>query len=141
MDSEVYSKLREQLERHEGFQPKPYLCSAGKVTIGFGRNLDDKGISEREANIMLTNDIVDVEADCKSLFPNFDRLNNARKVVLLNMMYNLGKTRLSAFKKFRAAVDVEDWYKASVEMMDSLWASQVKGRAIELSGIMREGKW
>lgn len=138
MDEKLLYKLKSDLERDEGFRSKPYRCSQGKLTIGIGRNLEDVGITRKEADMLLTNDIMAAEKDVKALFPNYEALGDARKLVLLNMMFNLGKSRLADFRKFRAAVQGQDFNTAALEMLDSLWARQVKGRAIELAEMMEK---
>lgn len=139
MHPALFHRLQSQLQRHEGFRQLPYRCSAGKLTIGFGRNLEDRGISRSEAEMLLKNDIITAEKDVKTLFPHYETLDDARKLVLLNMAFNLGKTRLAGFKKFRAAVDRQDFVSAACEMLDSDWARQVKTRATELASIMKTG--
>jgi lysozyme len=61
MTKSLFNRIKAQLVRHEGLRIKPYRCTAGKLTIGIGRNLDDCGISQSEANIMLINDIMNCE--------------------------------------------------------------------------------
>jgi lysozyme len=127
------------LVRHEGLKLKPYHCTAGKLTIGIGRNLEDKGISETEAYLMLDNDIKDVESEIRGLVLNYDDLDDVRKRVVLNMAFNLGMTRLRGFKKFLANLRVRNFSKAAIEMLDSRWAQQVGRRALELAQWMRTG--
>ena len=130
---------REQLKFDEGVKQKVYTCTAGKLSIGVGRNLEDVGLSPYEINILLENDLVRSEADAKSLFNNFEKLSDARKAVLLNMVFNLGRTRLEGFKKFRAAVEAGMFAQAAEEMLDSQWAKQVGKRAERLALKMLEG--
>ena len=129
----------ELIKKHEGLKLKPYKCTAGKLTIGYGRNLEDVGISQSEAEQMLYNDIQNCYADCVRL-PCWNRLNEARQAVLLDMCYNLGFTGLKKFKKMLEALEVEAYHRASLEMLDSNWARQVKGRAVELAQIMEKGE-
>ena len=131
--------VRAQLRIDEGVRDKPYHCSAGKLTIGVGRNLDDKGLKADEIALMLDNDILDAERDARALFPSFDTLSVNRRAVLVNMAFNVGRDRLAGFKKFRAAVEAGEFYKAADEMLDSQWAKQVGLRAARLSMQMREG--
>jgi lysozyme len=112
-------KLIEELKRDEGVKFKPYHCSADKLTIGVGRNLEDVGISEAESDFLLANDI--------------------RKRVMINMCFNLGLSRLLNFKKFLAAMEAADWEEAAVQMLDSKWARQVGPRATRLKDMMVEG--
>ncbi len=130
--------LKELLIRHEGLMKKPYKDSVGKLTIGVGRNLDDVGISEQEALYLLKNDIDRAIADAK-VYPWYENLNDARKMVVVDMIFNLGITRFSRFKKTIKYISAEKYGKASVEMLDSKWANQVGSRAIRLSEMMRSG--
>lgn len=125
--------LIEQLMRHEGFRTKPYRCSAGKLTIGYGRNLDDKGITKAEAFMMLKNDIEEAYLDLIGELPWFHSLPQDKKDVLINMTFNLGINGLLKFKKMLDAVYRADYKRASIEMLDSKWAKQVGSRAIELA--------
>lgn len=123
--------------RHEGLRLKPYIDSVGKCTIGYGRNLDDNGISASEAEFMLDSDIRTATSECLHAFPWFAELDQARQDVLVNMCFNLGISRLKKFVKFLAAMELGHYDTAANEMLDSLWAKQVKGRAIELATIIR----
>lgn len=131
--------LEDSLIRHEGLRLKPYRCTAGKLTIGIGRNLDDTGISEAEARLMLRNDIVAAEHQLKATFPWFTTLDPLRQQILINMAFNLGLPRLRRFRRMLAAVEQGDYQQAAIEMLDSRWARQVKGRADELARWMRNG--
>ena len=62
------------------------------------------------------------------------------KLIVANMAFNLGMPRLNKFKKMWSAIEDEDYNNAAVEMLDSRWAEQVKGRATRLSNIMRTGE-
>lgn len=129
--------LIEQIQRHEGLRLKPYYCTAEKLTIGYGRNLEDVGIDAEEAEFMLRKDLSRAENDCLHAFPWFADLTDDRKDVILNMCFNLGLNGLKKFVKFLQAVELGNYDTAADEMLDSLWAKQVKGRALELAGMMR----
>lgn len=131
--------MEKMLQVHEGFRNHPYKCTAGKLTIGFGRNLDAVGISLEEAEYLLQNDIKAAECAAKTVFKDFNSLDAVRQDVLVNMAFNLGQSRLSKFKNFLSALGARDYTSAAHEMMDSLWARQVKGRAQELARIMETG--
>lgn len=133
-----YARLWQMLERHEGLRLKPYRCSAGKMTIGYGRNLDDVGISEEEASYLLNNDIKRAEEDLISVFPYFSGFSKSRQDALLDMMFNLGKTRFLGFKKMIAAIKNDDWKEAKIQAMDSKWATQVGYRAKEVTNMFEE---
>ena len=129
----------EALMRDEGLRLKPYLCTAGKQTIGYGRNLDDVGISEAEAKAMLAADIEVATQDAKSFATTavWDELSDARQAVLINMAFNLGLSRLSQFKRVQANLALHAYEDAAAEMLNSRWARQVPNRAQRLADIMR----
>ena len=132
--------LEDQLIRHEGYRQFPYKCSAGKLTVAIGRNLEDRGVSEDEAKYLLHNDITICKQELNLLFPIIKVVNSARENVLINMCFNIGIARLAGFKKMWAAIAVGDFEEAAKQMLDSKWANQVGKRAIELSGIMKTGE-
>ncbi len=131
--------LRSQLERHEGLRLKPYHDTVGKLTIGYGRNLEDVGISRDEADFMLDNDIDQVERQLETV-DEYRDLDAVRQAVIANMAYNLGFAGLMGFKNMWTAIGRRDWKSASEQMMQSKWARQVGVRAVELSEIMRTGE-
>jgi lysozyme len=135
-----YHRMIEQLKQHEGLELKPYRCTSGKLTIGYGRNLEAKGISKGEAESMLFSDIAEVED--KLVRAGFlSGLNDARKAVLINMAFQLGFKGLSKFRNMLAAVQSEQYDLAASEMLDSLWAKQTPNRAKELSEQMLTGEF
>jgi len=137
--------LEAQLIRHEGLRLKPYRCPAGKLTIGVGRNIEDRGITEAEAMVMLENDIAGARADVDSLLDEFGirkwELNQARLDALTNMAFNLGRRRLSEFKKMFAAIKDRNFDLAAAEMLNSKYARDVGPRAVELSNQLSSGKY
>lgn len=133
--------LVEQLKRHEGLRLNPYLCTAGKTSIGYGRNLDDKGITMQEAEQMLFNDIEDITTRLSHRLPVFHKLTPTRKDALVNMAFNLGVAGLLKFKKMIAALEADDYNLAAAEMLDSQWAKQVGNRAGELARQIRTGEY
>ncbi|MEE9345653.1 MAG: glycoside hydrolase family protein [Methylococcales bacterium] len=132
--------LMDQLRRHEGLRLHPYRCTAGKLTIGVGRNLDDNGITENEADFLLSNDLNRVATELRQNSPAFDKLDPVRKAVLIDMCFNLGISRLRMFKKMFAAIDEQDWALAAEEMVDSRWCSQVGQRCEILRMMMETGR-
>lgn len=133
--------LKKTLIRDEGERLKLYKCTAGKLTIGIGRNIEDRGISKDESDLMFNNDIKGVIDGLRSSFLFFDELSPIRQLVLANMAFNLGKTRLLKFKKFIAALAVRDYTLAASEMMDSDWSKQVGERAKRLERMMLTGEY
>lgn len=142
-DLETMEMIFQMLRRHEGFSSKPYTDTVGHTTIGYGRNLDSVGITHKEADLMLETDVHVAESELAKVLGEdvMAKLNGPRYAVLVNMMFNLGSSRFRSFKNMISAVIDEDYTKASVEMLDSKWAKQVKGRAIELSKMMRSGRY
>ena len=140
MEAKLMDRIKEQLVRHEGLRLKPYRCTAGKLTIGIGRNLDDCGITQSEAYVMLINDIMNCEKQLQAKIPDiYNGLDEVRKSVLLNLCFNLGISGLLGFKNTLAFVKAGDWERAANNMLVSRWAKQVGRRAIELSELMRKG--
>ena len=136
----IMTSLIEQLERHEGFRDKPYLDTVGKLSIGYGRNLDDVPLRRDEAELMLLNDILKAQADCRSSFPGFAALSSVRQNVIVNMTFNMGPGGVARFRKMIESLRVQDYAGAAREMLDSKWARQVGVRADELAEQMRENR-
>ena len=137
----VIAVARQLLKKHEGVRSKPYICTAGKITVGIGRNLEDRGLSMTEIEYLFANDLVIVARDCIKLFRDFDSITPVhRQAALLDMCFNLGGPRLAKFVNMRAAVDLRDWKTAAKEALDSKWATDVGTRAITISYILEHGK-
>lgn len=134
-----YEKTIEQIKLHEGLRLKPYKCTEGYLTIGYGRNLETNGISQDEAEEMLLNDISKVEQKIQDagLFFGCD----ARKAVLLNMAFQIGFSGLMKFKNMIAAYRNGEYFRAAEEMLNSKWATQTPRRAKELAEQMRTGEF
>lgn len=132
--------LKNLLISHEGLRLKPYKCSSGKLTIGYGRNLEDKGISEAEAMMLLQNDIDEVLTDLNRIFSHYFLLPDNIQLVLADMRYNLGHDGFLQFEKLRKAVNQENWKQMQEEMINSKWYGQVGDRAIDLVTMVEEVK-
>lgn len=134
----VTKNLKNWIKAHEGFRSYPYLDSAGKVTIGYGRNIDTNGISKLEADLLFDNDLI----RCRMDLIRYDwyalQPQNVQDA-LLNMCFNLGINKLLGFKKMIEALIVMDYTRASIEIMDSKWALQVGIRAKDVALMMRQG--
>jgi len=133
------ARLKQTLMRHEGLRLKPYRDTVGILTIGYGRNLDDVGISKLEADFLLVHDIDRALADAERVLPYFDALDDARQEVVVNMIFNLGCSKFLEFRKLIRALKDGDFEKAADEMVNSLWYRQVGVRGKELVRLMREG--
>jgi len=132
-------ELINRVKFHEGYSGKPYRDTAGKLTIGYGRNLDDAGITEAEAIFMLTSDLRRAEKECISAFKWFGCLNKIRREVIIEMCFNLGLPKLKSFKKMLEAIKEGDYDTAAAEMLNSRWAKQVGRRAETLANLMKRG--
>ncbi len=128
-----------EIKRDEGLRLKPYKCSAGKLTIGYGRNLEDVGITESEAVEMLRHDITNATADLCREFDWFGDLSYERQKALVNMRFNLGMPKLKQFQKMLRAMKSGDFERAANEALDSKWAKQVGARAIRIADQIRRG--
>ena len=135
------ARLYARLTLDEDRRKRLYQCSAGKWSIGVGRNLEDRGLRDDEIDLLLANDVAEAAGECRRLLRNFDSLCEVRQEVLVNMMFNLGYTRLAGFKKMVAAVLAGNWAEAATQMLDSKWAEQVGERAQRLSKAMHKGAW
>ncbi len=133
--------LKDLLIGHEGIKTKVYYDSRGIATIGVGRNLEDTGITTEEAMYLLENDIKRVIKECTKEFPWFLELCEYRQFVICSMVFNLGMDGFKDFKKCIKAIERQDWVEAACQMIDSLWAVQVKAkRATELANMMKYGE-
>lgn len=132
------NKLKAQLKRHEGIRLYPYIDTAGKTTIGVGRNLTDVGISPTTVEQLLDEDIARVMIDLVKL-PWFTTLNDVRQRVIADMAFNIGVPGLFKFYHMIVAILTENYTEAAHQMLDSEWAKQVGLRANELANMMRSG--
>lgn len=143
MDREL---LRAELIRDEDLKLKPYRDTAGKLSIGIGRNLDDVGISKEEAIYLYNNDVAQVEKDLDTNLSWWRTLSETRQRVLTNMCFNLGITKLLKFKNTLALIQAGNYSGAAFAMMQSKWADQVgdgwggkDDRAERLANMMEKG--
>lgn len=138
------TKAVDQLRRHEGEILSAYQDHLGFWTIGVGRLIDKRkggGISKEESEMLLRNDIDEVMFELNNRLPWFNRLNDARKAVLMNMAFQLGITGLMGFSKTLSLIEAGDYTQAADQMMRSKWASQTPKRASEMAEQMRSGEW
>lgn len=134
----ITDKLKERVKKSEGWRDQLYVCPEGKLTIGYGFNVEDTKMPRAAADLWL--DILlkhTKEALEKCEYGQvFKDLSESRQGVLIDMAYNLGLTGLLRFKKMWYALSEGEYESAAVEMLDSRWARQVGKRATELSTIM-----
>ena len=131
--------ILEMLKRHEGFKQFPYLCTAGKLTVGYGRNLDDVGLSEYEAEFLLLQDIKHATKRLTIIFPEFYQFTVNRQAALIDLMVNIGSRKFLLFRKMIIAIKRNDWEDAANEAKDSKWHKQVGQRAIEIEELLKLG--
>jgi lysozyme len=137
----INSRIISILKRQEGLRNKVYTCPAGKLTIGIGRNLEDRGITDDEANFLLDNDVSDIHFKLAKKLEFYNDLDSVRQEVLLNMSFQMGIGGMLKFRKMIKAVKKSDYKTAAIEMLDSRWAKQTSRRAKELSKAMEGGEW
>jgi lysozyme len=143
-------KLREELKTDEGCRYEIYLDHLGLPTHGIGHLIlssdmeygQEVGtpVSEDRVNECFAKDVETVLSESLQLYPNFQVLPEEVQLIIANMMFNMGRPRLSKFKGMKAAVDAGDWHRAAVEMVDSKWYQQVTNRADRLVQRMRAVK-
>ena len=136
-------KLREELKEDEGCKYEIYLDHLGLPTFGIGHLVTEwdeeyekevgTEVSEERVNNCFVADIHGTIKDCNILYSNFSELPGEVQLILANMMFNLGRPRLSKFVRMREAVNKGDWQEAKIQMLDSKWAKQVPNRANRLS--------
>lgn len=128
------------LRLHEGVRPMPYTDTVGKLTIGVGRNLTDRGLLPSEVEFLLDNDVHLVTTQCMT-FPWFEGLDEVRQAVVLDMVFNLGLTSFKTFVNTIKMISLGDYHGAAGNMLQSKWATQVGPRATQLSNMMANGAW
>jgi len=146
MDTKKYTKAIdiavEQLKIDEGCRLTAYQDTVGVWTIGYGHTggvkKGDK-ITQKDADDLLLADTLQAAVDASSLPVAFDGLNAVRQAVLINMSFNLGKTRLLAFKRTLLAIAIRDYDNAALYMLQSKWSKQVGNRSIRLAKMMKTG--
>jgi lysozyme len=130
-------RLAAQLLEDEGLRLKPYRCTAGRLTIGVGRNLDDRGLTRAEALTLLDNDITDFWARLLAALPWLADAPEPVQEALLNMAFNLGVEGLLGFRQMLALTQAGDCAGAARAMLASRWAGQVGQRAARLAAQVR----
>ena len=140
-------QLREELKIDEGVKYEIYLDHLGLPTFGIGHLVLESdpehgqpvgtAVSEDRVNECFARDVDVVLEECKKLLPSFEVLPEEVQLIIANMMFNMGRPRLSGFKNFIAAVAISNWQEAANQMVDSRWYRQVTNRAERLVKRMR----
>jgi len=133
-------RLFAQLRLHEGVERKPYQCTAGYLTIGVGRNIEERGLSDDEIDYILNNDVNIATDELVRTFDWYADLDEVRQRVVIDMVFNLGMPRFKQFKNMILGLEDGDYSAAAIHMMDSRWASQVGARAERLRNMMETGE-
>lgn len=139
--------LREQLKIDEGVKYEIYLDHLDLPTFGIGHLVLESDqeyeepvgtpVSEERVNECFERDVEIVLSDCETLYPDYYDLPEEVQQIIANMMFNMGRPRLSKFKGMKRGVDAQDWNAAADEMVDSAWYRQVTNRADRLVERMR----
>jgi lysozyme len=130
--------LKERIKAHEGRRFIPYKDTEGILTVGYGRNLEAVSFSQDEIDLMFENDFRRALDGAEGFFC-YSQLNDVRRGVLIEMVFQMGVNGVCKFKKFLDAATEEDWQKAHDEMLDSKWFRQTPARAKELAEIFLNG--
>jgi len=141
-------RLREELAEDEGCKYEIYLDHLGLPTFGIGALIKEHDpehgqpvgtpVTEERVRQRFSLDIAVTIEDCQVLYDDFDDLPEEAQLVIANMMFNMGRPRLSKFKGMKAGVDARDWDRADDEMVDSRWHDQVPNRAKRLVKRIRD---
>lgn len=128
MSEVLHKQVEADLVRDEGVRNRPYTDTVGKTTIGVGRNLDDKGLSDGEVRHLLRNDIEECIGHAMDIFPGWLSLPIPAQRVIVNMLFQLGVAGFKKFKRFIRAVEDGHWHRAAAEALDSRAARQTPRR-------------
>ena len=144
-------KLQKELERDEGVKYEVYHDHLGYPTFGIGHLITDDDpecgaaigtkVSDDRVKEAFSSDIETVLSDCERLYEDFRDLPEEVQLIIANMMFNMGYSRLSKFKGMKRGVDARDWTAAAAEMVDSRWYKQVTNRANRLVERMKNVNW
>ncbi len=144
-----------RIEFHEGYRANPYLCTAGKKTIGIGRNLearpfttqelyviqDPNNITREEAIWLLKEDIIDLIVQITKRIPVYSKLDRERSYALVDMCYQMGIDGVKKFNKMLMALDEKVWGRAFIECLDSKYAKDTPVRAKRIAWLLKTGEW
>lgn len=155
----INDKIIERVKRFEGFEDKPYKDTVGKTTIGYGRNLEANPLSldelivlfnrvrwpsrqdaENWSEMLLRHDLKRHTRELEDNFPLQEQPDSVQ-TVLIDMAYNIGVPSLMTFKGMLHAIHNRDYLTASVELLDSRYAEQVKTRAVDNAKLLAGGRY
>ena len=148
----MFEQVIDDLTRDEGLRLRPYKCTAGKLTIGIGRNYEDNpftvdeltvifketGITEGQAKMLLMNDLKKTHKQLVALFKDFETFPENVQRVLLNMHFNLGDAGFRSLTTLITGIKKKDWKYCAQRMAQFKWAKQVGARALRLIRLMEQ---
>tara|TARA_R100001224_G_scaffold108106_1_gene84076 strand:+ start:1483 stop:1929 length:447 start_codon:yes stop_codon:yes gene_type:complete len=139
--------LKNEIKADEGCVNSVYLDHLNLKTLGVGHLVTEwdeeydqpvgTTVSDDRVNELFEKDINVTLEECRYLYDDFDNLPEEVQKIIGNMMFNLGRPRLSRFHKMKKAVLDKDWQEAANQMQDSKWYKQVTNRAERLCQRMR----
>lgn len=158
------SEIKQRLYVHEGFRSKPYRCTANKLTIGIGRNIEDrpfteeelrlvdkdymtKGITKAQAFAILARDVMQFDFELRQNIPFYERLDDERQYALLDMAFNMGignsKKGLLSFKNMLNYMGTGFYKQAAAECLNSKYGRELPVRAGRIARTIETGvfKW
>ena len=133
-----FKALIERLKVNEGFRSSVYQCSLGFDTIGYGFAIKDLELTEKEAEYLLANRVSQKHLHLLDNLDWYSDMPPEVQGVILEMVYQLGFTGFTKFKKAISNMKDKNWKDAATEMLDSRWAKQTPNRANQLADIVRE---
>ena len=129
--------VKKRIKQHEGLRYTPYLDTENVWTVGYGRNLNVP-FTDEEVDLMFDTDFERAWLGAAT-FPQYSALNAVRRSVVIEMVFQIGRSGVSRFRRFWAAVGASEWQLAHDEMLDSKWAAQTPERAKELAELFLKG--
>jgi lysozyme len=136
----ITDRLVAMVGNNEGFRPTAYVCPAGRLTIGFGTNLE-AGITKEEGELLLRSRLAKLYGELER-YEWFPALDYPRRAVLVDLAYNLGLAGLMGFSRMIDAIKREAWDEAAAHLLDSKYARKdVPNRARRNAEILRTGGW
>lgn len=132
-------QIEKRLIEFEGLRLMPYRCTSNKLTIGVGRNIEDRGISVETAMQMLREDLELVIDELKRAIPGFEKMPDSVQEALVDLAFNMGTPTLLTFKRALRAIQAQQWGTAADEILSSRYAKQVGRRAEIVADMIRSG--
>ena len=139
MNTDTFNEMTEEIKADEGVVNEVYLDHLGLPTVGVGHLIREHDpeygldvgtqVDSERVHELFEADLYTCVAETKLLYPQFEELPAEAQKILCNMMFNMGRPRLSRFHKMKKAVDSSNWIEAANQMLDSKWARQVPNKS------------